>query len=304
MKPLDLRHKQKLEIKNDPSLVKLRAKRDRCKDKIRRRYGSIRAAKGSKWDSQYDCIQSQLCNTLSRLSRMKLKESIESFHYNIDSIEINKQLEGDFSKSLPSPQAIRYELLERETVVSLLFVSQKQDDHGYPGRGAQSKLIHNLVLLCKKQETQNFRRSCTSKPIEVISRYEGSVLDGHDRVKETEWTYADIYGGPVITQAADGHARSNSSGVRNDKDDVNKNRASKRRDRQVCLICLGDEGLPYARRNKNYERKDTLRKHLNTHLRHRNVDQPLECPHPLCTVWLENVMHFKNHAARVHKIYY
>ena len=46
--PKDLTDEQELEIKNDSSLVKLRAKRDRCKDKIRRRYSCIQAAKGSK----------------------------------------------------------------------------------------------------------------------------------------------------------------------------------------------------------------------------------------------------------------
>ncbi|KAI9719521.1 MAG: hypothetical protein M1828_006150 [Chrysothrix sp. TS-e1954] len=169
--PTGISSEKEFELKNDPSLLELKNRRERCRAKMRGRYGTVKASEGTKWYRKYINIKAEENKVRASLSRTKLKESIKSFHANIDSIEIGKQLAGDLQESPPSPRAVRFELRERENVVNLLFGNQKQNACRDSHRNAQSKLINNLVLLCKKQESRDFHKSCT-KQNERACKYE------------------------------------------------------------------------------------------------------------------------------------
>ena len=72
----------------------------------------------------------------------------------------------------------------------------------------------------------------------------------------------------------------------------------------ICLICIGNEQLSYAKRMRPFKRKYTFQKHLNTHLQQGVFDTELECKHPYCSEQVLGITHFKNHAARVHQVVY
>lgn len=72
----------------------------------------------------------------------------------------------------------------------------------------------------------------------------------------------------------------------------------------ICLFCLGDTRLSFVARTTSFSRIDSLRRHMNElHLSHYDHGVRMVCPHPSCDTSLENVNHFKNHAATVHNVF-
>ncbi|KAI9856251.1 MAG: hypothetical protein M1813_009170 [Trichoglossum hirsutum] len=72
----------------------------------------------------------------------------------------------------------------------------------------------------------------------------------------------------------------------------------------VCLICIGNEQLSYTERICPFKWKYTLQKHLNTHVQQRVFDTEFECKHAYCSERVLGIRRFKNHAARVHRVFY
>ena len=73
-----------------------------------------------------------------------------------------------------------------------------------------------------------------------------------------------------------------------------------------CIICIGNERLPYEQRTRTFKRVSHMWDHVeNVHLRKVPAEQQIICHHPICKAQglvLDNVMRFKNHVATVHKI--
>ncbi|KAJ9644084.1 hypothetical protein H2199_003952 [Coniosporium tulheliwenetii] len=71
--PRELTDEQKLEVHNDPELVRLRKKRERCKEKIRDRgYYSIEGAKGTHLHTRCEEIKRKINNRTDMLRRKRL----------------------------------------------------------------------------------------------------------------------------------------------------------------------------------------------------------------------------------------
>jgi len=65
-----------------------------------------------------------------------------------------------------------------------------------------------------------------------------------------------------------------------------------------CIFCIGKPGV------STFSRPAKMMDHVESHLR-RQPAGIIECGHPVCKaegLVLNNVMHFKNHVARVHGI--
>jgi hypothetical protein len=73
-----------------------------------------------------------------------------------------------------------------------------------------------------------------------------------------------------------------------------------------CIICIGNERLPYKQRTRTFKRVSHMWDHVeDVHLSKVPAEQRIICHHPVCKTQglvLDHVMHFKNHVARVHKI--
>lgn len=70
------------------------------------------------------------------------------------------------------------------------------------------------------------------------------------------------------------------------------------------LFCLGNTILCHATRTFSFSCRDTLKKHVEkVHLHHLSPDSEFTCVHPACDQKVNGLMHFKNHAATVHKVF-
>lgn len=73
-----------------------------------------------------------------------------------------------------------------------------------------------------------------------------------------------------------------------------------------CIFCVGNEALSYGHRMRKSRRVSHMWDDVdNIHLRDVPAEQPIFCSHPICKAeWLQlnDVMHFKNHVATVHKV--
>jgi hypothetical protein len=83
-----------------------------------------------------------------KLRREQLNQAIRDFHSLIDTIEINKQLDGIIPADILTRSIIQYELGKRATIVQLL--SQLLDglDEGSALK-IRTKFIRNLSKLCQ-----------------------------------------------------------------------------------------------------------------------------------------------------------
>jgi hypothetical protein len=104
----------RLELDRHPEILRLRAKRERCKQKISHRgYRSIDAAKGIKLYDRYDEAKRKLHSLTNVLRKRKEDQAILVFHDAIDDYDIERQLKGDGMTELPTRSAVQYELRER-----------------------------------------------------------------------------------------------------------------------------------------------------------------------------------------------
>ena len=73
-----------------------------------------------------------------------------------------------------------------------------------------------------------------------------------------------------------------------------------------CIFCLGEKGLGNRHKMSLFSRKDSLKRHVEAHLKGFTENDKIYCRHPICEeakVVLEGISRFKNHAARVHKVF-
>jgi hypothetical protein len=70
-----------------------------------------------------------------------------------------------------------------------------------------------------------------------------------------------------------------------------------------CIICIGNERLSYRERTRTFKRASHMMDQVEkVHLKH---EPAIFCHHPVCKssgLVLSNLMHFKNHVAKVHGI--
>jgi hypothetical protein len=73
-----------------------------------------------------------------------------------------------------------------------------------------------------------------------------------------------------------------------------------------CIICIGNERLPYEERTRAIRRVSHMMDHVeNLHLSKQPADQRIVCHHPVCKadgLVLNHMMYFKYHVATVHGI--
>ena len=72
-----------------------------------------------------------------------------------------------------------------------------------------------------------------------------------------------------------------------------------------CIFCLGKEIKFYPGRTSKYAAPHKMINEFEKHLKSFVTTAKVPCPHPQCkAAWLvlSSIIHFKNHAATVHKI--
>jgi len=72
-----------------------------------------------------------------------------------------------------------------------------------------------------------------------------------------------------------------------------------------CIFCLGDDRKLYEERIFEYSKVNKMLNEVEKHLKTFAPDDKISCSHSRCkaaNLVLSNVMTFKNHTAKVHKI--
>jgi hypothetical protein len=301
--PTDLTNDQKYEVKNHPELVKLREKRDRYKSK--------KKSKGTGFFKTYNSINCKINSLSKKLRRERLNQAVRDFHGSIDTIEINKQLDGIIPADILTQSIFQYELGERATIVKLL--SQPLDglDEGSALK-IRTKFIRNLSKLCQRQESRWYAAS--SQKELSLSRFEDGeaeegALGGKRKLSETGDN--DIRKKSRFLKAAfdaenvqEPKDNAQTSLVQDDSVEIIHNPYPMEFTDMVCLICIGNEQSSYAERMRKYKRKYTLQKHLNTHIEQGVFSKAFECKHAYCSEQIQGITNFKNHAAFVHKVFH
>jgi hypothetical protein len=303
--PTDLTDEQKDEVYNHPDLVKLRKKRERYKKKIYNRgYYPLSAAEGTHLYDRYKEYDRKANSKANTLRIQRRKQAIRDFHDTIDEIEINRQLDGTDVPEILTRPATRYELRERAAIVRLMSLSLNELDEEQALQ-TRIKFVYKLSRLCHRQESRRF------KP------YTDIQTQAH-RKKRTSSEAGDatarkrprLARGP---NTSDGSPALENAGKKGDVDSA----SIKVEDIEplqdsypmaftypVCLICIGDERSSYEERIRPFARKDSLQRHMNLHVKKGVFDQRMECKHPNCSDWLDDVQHFMSHAARIHHVFH
>ncbi|KAI9761904.1 MAG: hypothetical protein M1840_001520 [Geoglossum simile] len=173
--PTELTEDQKLKVKNHPELVKLRKERDQCKDEIYgKEYNIIEAAKGTDLFGKYKAVVGKINNMSIKLRRERLDQALRDFHDSIDTIEINKQLDGITAADILTQPTIQYELREWATIAKLLsqLLDEVDEERALKIR---AKFIRNLSRLCQRQESRWYAASHQKKL--QLNRFEGSETE-------------------------------------------------------------------------------------------------------------------------------
>ncbi len=181
----------------------------------------------------------------------------------------------------------------------------------------RTKLILNLARLCQRQETRHLKAPDRRKgQLTAVEEYElgdSTAGLGKRRAHEITDEKPSKRTRPLQTADQDGQNMQRPQGQNTMLGQIEGERTQTGLGadlypmtftNNICLICVGDETRSYPARMKTYRRKDTLQKHINTHLRKRAADEKFPCPHPLCSLQLDGVIHFKNHAVTVHEVSY
>jgi len=198
-------------------------------------------------------------NTRRRYEKALLKEVKERYKKEQPVIDIQRQLNGSPVAEQEVIQAAEYIFAERVQAIDALFTFATFSTEEECQRRAAA--INALIALCKKQESQGFRRRKTDMKVKEEQTSSSVSLPPNlskTLLVECETTQCIFCLGNEDLSAAD---------------------------RLKTFASRGDL-------KKHFHRK---------HLRHYPDGQPIECPHPRCGVDLQNKMLLQNHAEVVHK---
>jgi hypothetical protein len=271
--PTALTDAQKLEISNDPRVLKLCRRRQHYADKIKEdpSFPTIKAAEGTKWYQRHKATQADINNLKRQLSDARLNQAIQEFHDTIDTIEINNQLQGIKPTEVLAPSTIEYELEERAIAAKLFFKSLDNLDESRVFR-IRAKLIRNLIRLCKRQETPR--------------SYKGTTLQKRRRALDED-EYIQSIEKPNKVPRIDGAIAESQKLLESGA--------------LYCPFCRCDEEAGPQKRNFLFARIDGLRKHIREqHLDLRVINEELICPFQGCSAPLTGTMHFFNHSKHQH----
>ncbi|KAI9765129.1 MAG: hypothetical protein M1840_007836 [Geoglossum simile] len=235
---------------------------------------NIKAAKGTDLFDKYKAFERKINSLSIKLRRERLGKALRDFHDSIDTIEINKQLDGITAADILTQSTIQDELRERAIVAKLL--SQPLDAlNEERALKIHVKFIRNLARLYQLREVDNDE----AKGLKGALRRKRKLSETDDE---------GVGKSPRLLKAAFDDAEN----VQDDDVRIIQNLYPMGFACPVCLICIGNEQLPYAERMRPFRRKYTLQRHLNTHLQQGVFDGGFEYKHVYYSERLQGIMQF------------
>jgi len=258
-RPRKLNLTQQAEVDRHPEVRLLRRRLKSLLQTFQNPKRSIASTKGTPLYDHYQQAFRAHRNSKRRHKKALLIEVREKYKKEQPVIDIQRQLKGLPAAKQEAIQAAEYVFAERVKAIDALFTFATSSTTEECQRRAAA--INALSALCKKQDSQGFRRR-------------KAVI----KVKE-EQTSPSSSPPPNLSKILKVECKATQ-----------------------CIFCLGNEGLPDAKRLKPFSSCGDLKKHFHRkHLRHHPDGQPIACPHPRCDVVFERIMYLQNHAKIVHK---
>ncbi|KAI9759771.1 MAG: hypothetical protein M1840_003088 [Geoglossum simile] len=254
-----LRDDLKFEISNDSKVLELCKKCQYYADKIKEKgFSTIKAAKGTKF------LKCQLRDT-------QLNQAIQEFHDMINTIEINKQLQGIIPTDVLTPPTMEYELEER-TIAAKLFFKSFDNLEVSQVFWICIKLIRNLIELCKRQQTPcQYRASRKRQHISYEDEHiedvwkPGKILWLDDSGKD----FQNLLKGPAL----------------------------------YCPFCRRNEEAGPRKCDFVFAHIDGFQKYIREqHLTLMPPNKGLACPLQDCSAYLVRTTHFSNHSKYQHEL--
>ncbi|KAF2179944.1 hypothetical protein K469DRAFT_715808 [Zopfia rhizophila CBS 207.26] len=303
--PTGLTDEQKLEFKLEldrhPKILRLRAKREQYKQKIRSQgYHPIDAAKGTKLYDCYDEAKRKLHSLTNVLRKRKEDQAVLDFHDAIDDYDIERQLNGNVRADLPTRSTVQYEFRERAVIAKLLSqpLNELEEEQAMKLR---MKFIRNLVKYCTRQESRLDGTPREAIGVRLLSEGGQCVIGlkrvasdtdvgAHQQAKRPRKEIcldSPIQEGPNQTRSLD----------QTKEEDVEIiSSVPMTFTDPVCLLCIREGRI------RRFKKKDSLGKHVNNHKAEGAFKQGFFCWDPSCSEWIEGEGHFKNHAALKHGV--
>jgi len=285
--PTELNSRQLDEVKNHPDLVALRTERTECKVELHAQgYNPLRKAKGTDLYKKYVDTNLKAHSTYQKLHRERLAAAIREFHDTIDSIEIAKQLGGKAATEVLTLPAVEFELKERATIASMLF-------QPFRGEEMHVQFVSALIKLGHKQETR--RPKAVKRKMDMVVRPYNQVPSPNKR------SYYISTSSLYAFHQEDVAAKTEPTPPPHDE--VLEELYPKVLGDLVCLICIGNSERSDEWRLRRWERKDVLKKHIESHFKDHKFRAEFSCRHPKCHgVMLDGIMHFMRHALDDHGV--
>jgi hypothetical protein len=258
-RPRKLNLAQQAEVDRHPEVRLLRRRLKFLLQTFQDQKRSIASAKGTPLYDQYRQAYQAHRNLRRRHEKALLIEVKERYKKEQPVIDIQRQLKGLPVAEQENLQAAEYVFAERVQAIDALFTFATSSTEEECQRRVAA--ISALVALCKKQESQGFRRRKTDI-----------------KVKE-EQTSPSVSPPPNLSQTLPIECKATQCIFCLGNKDLSAV------DRLRAFASRGDL-------KKHFHRK---------HLRHHPDGQPIVCPHPRCDVTLNCKMHLQSHAEVVHK---
>jgi len=258
-RPRRLNLAQQAEVDRHPEVRLLRRRLKLLLQTFQDQKRSIASAKGTPLYNHYRQAYQAHRNLRRRHEKALLTEVKERYKKEQPVIDIQHQLKGLPVAEQENLQAAEYVFAERVQAIDALFTFATSSTEEECQRRAAA--INALIVLCKKQENQGFRRR--KADIQVKEEQTSPSVSPPPNLSKTL---------PVECKAT-----------------------------QCIFCLGNEELSAPDRLKTFASRGDLKKHFNRKHLRHHPDHQPIACPHPSCDVTLNGTMHLQNHAALVHK---
>ncbi len=274
-----LTDEQRASLRQEAEIKELYHHRDQLYHRIRTsEFKFLYRAKGESIHDEYQEVK-RAVNRLIKARERALKKQVQAEYDVIASMnDIQAQLEGNaesIDQTVSTSESIRYAFVERACIAQAFFDPPSAFD-AEGDVGWRVSIVDDLVSLCPLQEGR-FRKVSRRRRIRVIE------CDLED--VDAEYTL-----NAVMFKSAESESQV-------------PHLFSLRCKQYQCLHCLENRSLPLDERLHNLGSKFSLRRHFG---RCHTFRPGESCPFPrpeCAAVTLNSMMHFKNHAAKVHGIY-
>ena len=257
-RPRKLNTTQQAEVDRHPEVRLLRRKLKSLLQTFQDQKRSIVSMKGTPLHDRYRQTYQAHRNLKRRLEKVLLIKVKERYKREQPVIDIQRQLKGLPVEEQENLQAAQYVFAERVRAIDTLFTFATSSTAEECQRRAAA--INALTALCKKQDSQGFRRRKT----EI-------------KVKE-EQTSPSNSPPPNLSKILEVKCKAT----------------------QCIFCLGNEELPDAERLKPFASRGDLKKHFHRKHLRHHLDGQPIACPHPKCDVVFERTMYLQNHAEKVH----